>query len=200
MDYSILVPERARGPAFCDWLTTTCKPVYSFEYPLGLFLDNLGFCITYSDSSSRTYSLPNSSGTGSLKLQTNSKFHLASCSGGILKFLRDNNLLSNYLDIISEVPHSVTRLDVACDYSIDAPIVLRALENALLDYPGCAVVISHDRFFLDRIATHILAFEGDSKVTWFDGNFSEYEEDKRKRLGDSALNPKRLTYKKLKRD
>lgn len=77
---------------------------------------------------------------------------------------------------------------------------LRALENALLEYPGCAVVISHDRFFLDRIATHILAFEGDSKVIWFDGNFSEYEEDKRKRLGDSALNPKRLTYKKLKRD
>jgi sulfate-transporting ATPase len=77
---------------------------------------------------------------------------------------------------------------------------LRALENALLEYPGCAVVISHDRFFLDRIATHILAFEGDSKVVWFDGNFSEYEEDKRKRLGDSALNPRRLTYKKLKRD
>ncbi|MBK23162.1 MAG: energy-dependent translational throttle protein EttA [Halobacteriovorax sp.] len=77
---------------------------------------------------------------------------------------------------------------------------LRALENALLDYPGCAVVISHDRFFLDRIATHILAFEGDSKVVWFDGNFSEYEEDKIKRLGDAALNPKRLTYKKLKRD
>ena len=77
---------------------------------------------------------------------------------------------------------------------------LRALEKALLDYPGCGVVISHDRYFLDRIATHILAFEGDSEVVWFDGNFSEYEEDKRRRLGDAAVNPKRVSYKKLKRD
>jgi ATPase subunit of ABC transporter with duplicated ATPase domains len=77
---------------------------------------------------------------------------------------------------------------------------LRALEKALMDYSGCAVVISHDRYFLDRIATHILAFEGDSKVVWFDGNFSEYEEDKRKRLGDDALRPRRIAYKKLKRD
>lgn len=77
---------------------------------------------------------------------------------------------------------------------------LQALEKALVDFAGCAVVISHDRFFLDRLATHILAFEGDSQVTWFDGNFSEYEEDKRKRLGDSALEPKRISYKKLKRD
>ena len=76
---------------------------------------------------------------------------------------------------------------------------LRALENALIDYAGCAVVISHDRFFLDRIATHILAFEGDSQAVWYDGNFSDYEEDKRKRLGDAAVNPKRVTYKKLKR-
>jgi len=77
---------------------------------------------------------------------------------------------------------------------------LQALEKALVDFAGCAVVISHDRFFLDRIATHMLAFEGDSKVTWFDGNFSEYEEDKRVRLGDQALEPKRISYKKLKRD
>ena len=76
---------------------------------------------------------------------------------------------------------------------------LRALENALIEYAGCAVVISHDRFFLDRIATHILAFEGDSQAVWFDGNFSDYEDDKRKRLGDAAVNPKRVTYKKLKR-
>ncbi|MFZ8934128.1 MAG: ATP-binding cassette domain-containing protein, partial [Bacteriovoracaceae bacterium] len=77
---------------------------------------------------------------------------------------------------------------------------LRALEGALIDYAGCAVVISHDRYFLDRIATHILAFEGNSEVVWFDGNFSEYEEDKRKRLGDKALTPSRIGYKKLKRD
>nr|WP_240724505.1 ATP-binding cassette domain-containing protein [Halobacteriovorax sp. Y22] len=77
---------------------------------------------------------------------------------------------------------------------------LQALEKALVDYAGCAVIISHDRFFLDRLATHILAFEGEGKVVWFEGNFDEYEEDKRKRLGDAALNPKRYTYKKLTRD
>jgi sulfate-transporting ATPase len=77
---------------------------------------------------------------------------------------------------------------------------LRALEEALEDYPGCAVVISHDRYFLDRLATHILAFEGDSQVVWFEGNFQDYLEDKRRRLGDEADRPHRLTYKKLKRD
>ncbi|TXD35036.1 energy-dependent translational throttle protein EttA [Lujinxingia vulgaris] len=77
---------------------------------------------------------------------------------------------------------------------------LRALEEALLDFAGCAVVISHDRWFLDRIATHILAFEGDSEVVWFNGNYSEYEADRRKRLGAEALRPSRIKYKKLKRD
>ena len=77
---------------------------------------------------------------------------------------------------------------------------LRALENALMDFAGCAVVISHDRFFLDRVATHILAFEGNSQVVWFDGNFSDYEEDKRNRLGEEALVPRRVSYKKLTRD
>jgi len=75
---------------------------------------------------------------------------------------------------------------------------LPALEEALLDFPGCAVVISHDRWFLDRIATHILAFEGDSQVTWFEGNYTDYEEDRKRRLGDEALNPHRIKYKRLK--
>ncbi len=74
---------------------------------------------------------------------------------------------------------------------------LRALEEALLDFPGCAVVISHDRWFLDRIATHILAFEGDSHVEWFEGNYQEYQEDKKKRLGDEADQPHRIKYRKL---
>jgi len=74
---------------------------------------------------------------------------------------------------------------------------LRALEEALLEFPGCAVVISHDRWFLDRIATHMLAFEGDSKVVWFEGNYSEYEADLKRRIGDDALNPTRVKYKKL---
>jgi ATP-binding cassette ChvD family protein len=76
---------------------------------------------------------------------------------------------------------------------------LRALEEALLDFAGCAVVISHDRWFLDRIATHILAFEGEQGVDWFDGNFTEFEEDRRKRLGIDAERPHRIAYKKLTR-
>ena len=76
---------------------------------------------------------------------------------------------------------------------------LRALEEALESFAGCAVVISHDRFFLDRLATHILAFEGDSHVEWFEGNFEAYEEDKRRRFGDAADRPTALTYKKLTR-
>ena len=74
---------------------------------------------------------------------------------------------------------------------------LRALEDALLEFPGNAFVISHDRWFLDRIATHILAFEGDSHVEFFQGNYREYEEDKKRRLGDEAAQPHRLRYKKL---
>jgi ATP-binding cassette ChvD family protein len=74
---------------------------------------------------------------------------------------------------------------------------LRALEDALLDFPGCAVVISHDRWFLDRIATHILAFEDNSHVEWFEGNFADYEEWKRKALGEEALKPHRVKYKPL---
>jgi len=76
---------------------------------------------------------------------------------------------------------------------------LRALEDALENFAGCAVVISHDRFFLDRLATHILAFEGDSQVVWFEGNFEAYEEDKVRRLGEEATRPHRMTYRKLTR-
>jgi ATP-binding cassette ChvD family protein len=74
---------------------------------------------------------------------------------------------------------------------------LRALEEALLGFAGCAVVISHDRWFLDRIATHILAFEGDSQVAWFEGNYADYEADRHRRLGDDADQPHRIKYKKL---
>ena len=74
---------------------------------------------------------------------------------------------------------------------------LRSLENALLDFGGCAVVISHDRWFLDRIATHILAFEGESRTVWFEGNYQEYEADRKRRLGIEADQPHRIKYKKL---
>jgi energy-dependent translational throttle protein EttA len=76
---------------------------------------------------------------------------------------------------------------------------LRALETALENFPGCAVVISHDRWFLDRIATHVLAFEGDSQVRWFEGNFTEYEAWRRKELGAGADQPHRIKYKPLAR-
>jgi ATPase subunit of ABC transporter with duplicated ATPase domains len=74
---------------------------------------------------------------------------------------------------------------------------LRALEEALLSFPGSVVVISHDRWFLDRIATHILAFEGDSEVVWFEGNYADYEEDLKRRKGDSGAQPHRIRYKKI---
>ena len=76
---------------------------------------------------------------------------------------------------------------------------LRALEEALLNFVGCAVVISHDRWFLDRVATHILAFEGESQAFWFDGNYSQYEENRHKRLGIAADQPHRIRYKKMTR-
>ena len=79
------------------------------------------------------------------------------------------------------------------DLDIDT---LRALEDALVDFPGCVVVISHDRWFLDRICTHILAFEGDSNVYWFEGNFQDYEENRKKRLGGDIV-PHRMKYRKL---
>jgi ATPase subunit of ABC transporter with duplicated ATPase domains len=76
---------------------------------------------------------------------------------------------------------------------------LRALEEALEDFAGCAVIISHDRWFLDRIATHILAFEGESHVEWFEGNFQDYEKDKMRRLGTDSIIPQRIKYKKFSR-
>jgi energy-coupling factor transporter ATP-binding protein EcfA2 len=76
---------------------------------------------------------------------------------------------------------------------------LSALEAALEDFAGCAVIITHDRFFLDRVATHILAFEGDSHVEWFEGNFADYEEDKKRRLGDAAVEPHRIKFKRFER-
>ena len=93
---------------------------------------------------------------------------------------------------LNSVRESVTALRVS-------PVENRSLEDALLQYAGCAVVISHDRWFLDRIATHILAFEGDSKVVFFDGNYSEYEADRKARLGADADQPHRIKYRHLTR-
>jgi energy-dependent translational throttle protein EttA len=93
--------------------------------------------------------------------------------------------------------HNVILLDEPTnDLDVDT---LRALEDALTEFAGCAVIISHDRWFLDRLATHILSFEGDSRVEWFEGNFEAYEEDKRRRLGDAAVEPHRIKYKPLAR-
>ena len=96
-----------------------------------------------------------------------------------------------------KVAHNVILLDEPTnDLDVDT---LRALEDALMEFAGCAVIISHDRWFLDRLATHILAFEGDSHVEWFDGNFEAYEEDKRRRLGADATEPHRIKYRPLAR-
>ena len=93
--------------------------------------------------------------------------------------------------------HNVILLDEPTnDLDVDT---LRALEDALTEFAGCAVIISHDRWFLDRLATHILAFEGDSHVEWFEGNFQAYEEDKRRRLGAQATEPHRIKYRPLAR-
>ena len=93
--------------------------------------------------------------------------------------------------------HNVILLDEPTnDLDVDT---LRALEDALTEFAGCAIIISHDRWFLDRLATHILSFEGDSHVEWFEGNFEAYEEDKRRRLGDAAVEPHRIKYKPLAR-
>ena len=78
-----------------------------------------------------------------------------------------------------------------------AAMILRALEEALYQFAGCAVVISHDRWFLDRVATHIMAFEGDAQVVWFEGNYQAYEADRKRRLGADADRPHRIRYKKL---
>ncbi len=101
---------------------------------------------------------------------------------------------------------SITLKDAGNVLLLDEPTndidvnTLRALEEALVNFGGCAVIISHDRWFLDRIATHMLAFEGDSQVVWFNGNFSDYEEDRHRRLGADADKIKKIKYKKLKRD
>jgi len=96
-----------------------------------------------------------------------------------------------------KVEHNVILLDEPTnDLDVDT---LRALEDALTEFAGCAVIISHDRWFLDRLATHILAFEGESRVEWFEGNFEAYEEDKRRRLGDAAVEPHRIKYRPIAR-
>ena len=96
--------------------------------------------------------------------------------------------------LAAQIPDSLD--EPTNDLDVDT---LRALEEALEDFAGCAVIISHDRWFLDRIATHILAFEGDSHVEWFEGNFQDYEKDKMRRLGQDSIIPHRVKYKKLTR-
>ena len=105
------------------------------------------------------------------------------------------SVLEIRIAIRREVGLRMTRL-VSAGVDVET---LRALEDALVDFAGCAVVISHDRFFLDRICTHILAFEGEAHVEWFEGNFEDYEEDKKGRLGADALEPKRIKHKKFAR-
>jgi energy-dependent translational throttle protein EttA len=116
----------------------------------------------------------------------------------LVKFLSGGERNRLHLAKVLKSGGNVIMLDEPTnDLDVDT---LRSLEAALDDFAGCALVISHDRWFLDRIATHILAFEGDSKVVWFEGNFEAYEEDKKKRLGSDAAQPHRIKYRKLTKD
>ncbi|GGI03614.1 energy-dependent translational throttle protein EttA [Egicoccus halophilus] len=115
--------------------------------------------------------------------------NVGSCSGGERNRIHLAKLLQNEANLLL-LDEPTNDLDVD---------TLRSLEEALLEFPGCAVITSHDRWFLDRVATHILAFEGDSQVTWFPGGYSEYEQDLRKRKGEDALNPTRIKYRPLTR-
>jgi len=115
--------------------------------------------------------------------------NIGSCSGGERNRVHLAKLLQNEANLLL-LDEPTNDLDVD---------TLRALEEAILDFAGCAVITSHDRWFLDRVATHILAFEGDSEVTWFPGGYSEYEEDLRARKGEEALNPTRIKYRPLTR-
>ncbi|MBI2315721.1 MAG: ATP-binding cassette domain-containing protein, partial [Betaproteobacteria bacterium] len=109
------------------------------------------------------------------------------CSGGERNRVHLANLLKSGGNVLL-LDEPTNDLDVE---------TLRALEEALLDFPGCAVVISHDRWFLDRIATHMLAFEGESQAVWFEGNYAAYLDDRRKRLGEDADKPHRIRYRPL---
>jgi energy-dependent translational throttle protein EttA len=115
--------------------------------------------------------------------------NVGSCSGGERNRIHLAKLLQNEANLLL-LDEPTNDLDVD---------TLRSLEEALLEFAGCAVITSHDRWFLDKVATHILAFEGDSEVTWFPGGYSEYEEDLRARKGDDALQPHRIRYKPLTR-
>jgi len=96
-----------------------------------------------------------------------------------------------------KTPGNVLLLDEPTnDLDVDT---LRSLEEAILAFSGCVVVISHDRWFLNKLATHILAFEGESHVEWFEGNYQDYEDDRKRRLGEDSLNPKRIKYKPISR-
>jgi len=101
---------------------------------------------------------------------------------------------AQYRSLLAAKPNVLLLDEPTNDLDIDT---LRALEEGLLDYPGCAVIITHDRWFLDRLATHILAFEGDSQAVWFEGNYQDYEADRKRRLGAAADQPHRIHYKKL---
>jgi len=118
---------------------------------------------------------------------TDQQKHIGSLSGGERNRVHLAKLLSSGGNVLL-LDEPTNDLDVA---------TLRALEEAVLNFPGCVVVTSHDRWFLDRIATHILAFEGNSEATWFAGNYSDYEIDRKRRLGDDADQPTKIKYKRL---
>ena len=135
--------------------------------------------------------------------EINAREYISKFNFGSKEHIKPMNILSGgeknraYLALTLQTGGNVLLIDEPTN-DLDV-YTIHALEEALLDFAGCAVVISHDRYFLDRVCTHILAFEGESSVKWYEGNFSDYEEDKLRRLGEKAALPKRITYRRLTR-
>lgn len=166
MDHSIFTPKSCLGPVFCDWLNVTCSPENSFEDPISRFLDSHGFTLTFATPTKRVYHTPaHFDYSGTVKLDVNSKFHCLFISGSSLKFFRDCGFLISVLDLISEVPHTITRIDVACDYKIDAPVALRALE---LSYPLDKINLSRKTLKITRL--YSARDDGQLTGTWYAGH------------------------------
>lgn len=160
MDYTLFTAKHASSPVFCDYLDVTCSPDRSFVPAVVSFLDRLCCEVRYSDEKSITVSV----GEGVMRIDTEAKWHRVSSSGKVLSYLRNLDSYGEFLHILSEVPHSITRLDAACDYNLDTPAVFKSLDRHFPD----------DRISFSRKAltvTRLLSKRSDGKLTgtWYGG-------------------------------
>lgn len=162
MDYTLFAAKHASSPVFCDYLDVTCSPDRSFVPAVVSFLDRLCCEVRYSDEKSMTFSVGDQ---GVMRLDTEAKWHRVSSSGKVLSYLRSTGSYGEFLHLLSEVPHTITRLDAACDYNLDTPAVLRSLDRHFPD----------DRISFSRKAltiTRLLSKRSDGKLTgtWYGGH------------------------------